>query len=293
MLRAKVPRRTSGAPNCGEVCFSVGGDGEKSYITGEYRRFIREYIYDDDRFGVSRESVLFGFRETGRLPDSDAGAPPVIPEDTGALSDGELEELFATCASYPFAGSVLRRIRDIRPAFPENREEREAFLGSLRSQDRLHILEPEEFGADETLGACHAVEFAYVFNVAQETIYTGGKYNEALADAVQEMWVDFARTGDPSAAGYEWTPYTAETRATMILGDEIRMGADLKPEQRELIAPLLHHYFNGCYMQLSMNVPHVYLYGAPAILPVMLIAGALIAVKKRGKRKHDEKGTKT
>ncbi len=147
------PALQTDAPNCGEACFSVGGDGEHTYITGEYRRFLREYIYDDDHFGVSQESVLFGFRETGRLPDSEAGSPPPeIPENVESLSDGELAALYGAYIKYPFAASVLARIRDSRPAFPENRAATEMFLKGLRGQDRLHILHPEEFGAAALCG---------------------------------------------------------------------------------------------------------------------------------------------
>jgi uncharacterized protein (DUF608 family) len=141
------PLQKTDAPDCGEVCFSIGGDGEKSFITGEYRRFIREYIFDDDAFGVSQESVLFGFRETGRLPNSETGTPPPdVPENTEALSDEEIAALFDAYAKYPFAASVLQRIRDMRPAFSENRAEQASFLTAMRTQDRLHP-EPEEFGA--------------------------------------------------------------------------------------------------------------------------------------------------
>ncbi len=142
------PAEQTDAPNCGETCFSVGGDGEKSFIAGEYRRFLREYIFDDDNFGVSQESVLFGFRETGRLPNSEAGFPPPgIPEDAGALSDAEIEALFNAYTKYPFASSVLRRIRHVRPAFPETAAEQRAFLTAMKGQNRLRIGRPEEFGA--------------------------------------------------------------------------------------------------------------------------------------------------
>ena len=142
------PAEETDAPNCGEVCLSIGGDGEKSYIAGEYRRFLREYIFDDDRFGVSQESALFGFRETGRLPDSGAGTPPPeIPEDMAALSDEALAALFDAYIGYPFAASVLRRIRATSPAFPANRAELTAFLAAIRGQDRLHVRNPAEFGA--------------------------------------------------------------------------------------------------------------------------------------------------
>ena len=146
------PNQKNDAPNCGEVCFSIGGDGEKSYIAGEYRRFIREYIYDDDAFGVSQESVLFGFRETGSLPDSEAGSPPPdVPENMQALTDDEIAALFRAYADHPFAASVLQRIRDMQPAFPADRAEQTSFLRSMQTQDRLHKKDAE-FGAAALCG---------------------------------------------------------------------------------------------------------------------------------------------
>lgn len=142
------PAEKTDAPNCGEVGFSIGGDGEKSFVAGEYRRFIKEYIFDDDNFGVSQESVLFGFRDTGRLPDSEAGSPPPeIPENAQALSDREIAALFNEYIRYPFAASVLRRIRATMPAFPENKAEQALFLAAMKGQNRLHTQDPAAFGA--------------------------------------------------------------------------------------------------------------------------------------------------
>ncbi len=141
------PAQKTDAPNCGEVCLSIGGDGDKSFVTGEFRRFIREYIFDDDAFGVSQESVLFGFRETGRLPDSEAGTmPPDLPENTDALSENAVNDLFNAYVKYPFAASVLHRIRATQPAFPANREEKLTFLTAMRMQERL-FFKAEKFGA--------------------------------------------------------------------------------------------------------------------------------------------------
>ena len=96
-------------------------------------------------------------------------------------------------------------------------------------------------------GACHAVELSYVFNNLENTIFTGKKADAGLAETVQEMWVNFARTGDPSADGYDWEPYDTKTRKTMLLGDEIRIVSDPLKEQRELIEPLLSYRINGYY----------------------------------------------
>jgi len=141
-------------------------------------------------------------------------------------------------------------------------------------------------GADETLGACHAMELAYVFDNLGATIYTGGRVNEELANTIQQLWVSFARTGIPRADGISWDLYEPDTRLTLILGDEVRMESDVNGEQRELIEPLLRYYFNGLYSQLSLNVPHVYLLAgcAAAVLAVLIIAAAVI-VKRIRRRK--------
>ncbi len=113
-------------------------------------------------------------------------------------------------------------------------------------------------GADETCGACHAMELAYVFDNLSDTIYTGGHVDEKLADTIQSMWVRFARNGDPGTDEIIWEPYSPENPVTMVLGERIYMEEDLKAEQRKMIEPLLDYYFNGCYSQLSLNVPYVY-----------------------------------
>ena len=96
-------------------------------------------------------------------------------------------------------------------------------------------------------GACHAAELSYVFNNLDDTIFTGERADASLAAAVQAMWVSFAKTGDPSAAGYVWEKYDSDTRKTMFLGDEIRQVSDPMKEERELIEPLLPYRFNGYY----------------------------------------------
>ena len=99
----------------------------------------------------------------------------------------------------------------------------------------------------EHYGACHAVELSYVFNNLDDTIFTGKPADASLAETVQEMWVNFAKTGDPSAGEYIWEKYDAKSRQTMFLGDEIRLVSDPLPQQRILIEPLLKYRINGYY----------------------------------------------
>ncbi len=116
----------------GSLCLSAEG-GRISYITAENFRFLREYIADT-AFGVSQESFLFGFRETGDLPDTTAGKrPEPIPKRLGELTDAAIDRRIEALSGYPFAQSLLRRVRAIRPDFPASREERESFLEACRS----------------------------------------------------------------------------------------------------------------------------------------------------------------
>jgi len=122
--------------NCGNLCMSMGGEGEKSYIAGDFWRYMREYIYDSDfDYSVSQESVVFEFRENGCLFNSDAGVlPEEIPANLPDLKDEKIDELFDIYCAYPLARSVLRRLRHSWPQFPAGRQDKQNFLEGIREQ---------------------------------------------------------------------------------------------------------------------------------------------------------------
>lgn len=135
--------------------------------------------------------------------------------------------------------------------------------------------------AIKNYGAAHAVELAYVFNNLDETIYTGNNINKELATTVQEMWVNFAKMGNPSTSALEWPPYNQKTRTTMVLGSESHVEGDILSEQRETIQPLMKYHFNGRYSVLSLWVPYVYkLVGIAAAIIVSLLVVAIFFIKR-------------
>lgn len=144
-------------------------------------------------------------------------------------------------------------------------------------------------GEDEMIGACHAIELSYIFNNPQVTTYNGNLYDRNLADIAQDMWVNFARTGDPSTGEITWEQYDSRTRKTMVLGEDVYMEEDLKGEQRTLLEPLLRYYFNGCYWQMDYLVPQTIRIIVQAVRAVAIlvsgIVGLVILVKQRSKRK--------
>ena len=114
--------------DCGNVCLSVDGDGEKSYITAEHYRYLKEYIGFSE-FGVTQESFLFAFRESGELPDSKVGKrPQAIAESLDELDDAMLDQMCRDYLKYPFAVSVFNRIRYCNPDYLQSREDKISFL---------------------------------------------------------------------------------------------------------------------------------------------------------------------
>ena len=138
------PAELTDSPSCGNVCLSVNGDGEKSYITADYYRFMREYI-GDSKLGVTQESVLFGFRENGSLPNSEIGIKPLkLPENIESLTDEELDALCAEYIRYPFVASILGRIKHCNPDYLSLREDKIKFLVCCLNQNERR---GEDFGA--------------------------------------------------------------------------------------------------------------------------------------------------
>lgn len=114
------------------------------------------------------------------------------------------------------------------------------------------------------MGACHAVELAYVFNNLNETIYTGDNIDPALAALVQQMWVNFAVSGDPSADGLEWGTYSAESRKTMVFDTNSHIEEDLNRRERRTLMPLLDYRINGNYIAAPVEIPESVKLGAAA-----------------------------
>jgi len=81
----------------------------------------------------------------------------------------------------------------------------------------------------------HTLEIPFVFqNIDESKSMTGfGEDRYALADRMSAAWAAFARNGNPNAKGLPgWTPFKAETRATMILGNDCHVVNDPYREER-------------------------------------------------------------
>ena len=127
-------------------------------------------------------------------------------------------------------------------------------------------------------GACHAVELSYIFNNLNEAHFIGNKnINYKLAEISQEMWVNFAKNGNPSTEKYKWEKYNNENKCYMILGNDIEMKQNLFKERDEIIEPLIYKYIPYDYSTLSFNVPivkkFIFIFGVIIILFIAILLG--------------------
>lgn len=149
---SKPVNKTNDA-DCGDFCLSLSGEAEKTYITAEYTSYIKEYIAHSWSFGVTQESVLFDWRKNGELKNSTTGkAPSEIPENIKELDDDRIDALCNEYMQYPFAQSLINRIRYSKPEFPYDRDEKTELLEYIkRQQSRM----TGEFGASALCGKVH------------------------------------------------------------------------------------------------------------------------------------------
>ncbi len=86
---------------------------------------------------------------------------------------------------------------------------------------------------DGKLGACHALELGFLFGTHEENFSGIGPEADALSANMQDTWVAFARTGDPSCESPGKWPAYGERRETMVLGREsVLVEAPYEEERR-------------------------------------------------------------
>jgi para-nitrobenzyl esterase len=83
------------------------------------------------------------------------------------------------------------------------------------------------------LGACHALEIGFVFGNYNDMFCGSGPEADKLARCMQDAWLAFARTGDPSCESIGKWPVYGKKRMTMILDRNCHVEAAPYEEERQ------------------------------------------------------------
>jgi para-nitrobenzyl esterase len=82
------------------------------------------------------------------------------------------------------------------------------------------------------LGACHALEIGFVFGKYDDMFCGTGPEADRLSEGIQDAWLAFARTGDPSTGSFGQWPVYGKDRMTMLLGRDSHVEAAPYDEER-------------------------------------------------------------
>ncbi len=89
-------------------------------------------------------------------------------------------------------------------------------------------------GMGGLLGACHGLEIGFVFGSLEKLFHGTGPDAEKLSQNVQDAWLAFARTGDPSCDSVGKWPVYGKNRATMMLGKTCHVDEMAYEEERSV-----------------------------------------------------------
>ena len=87
----------------------------------------------------------------------------------------------------------------------------------------------------------HAVELSSVLNNPQEAVFTGRVFDETFSKTMRKMWIQFAKTGNPSLSAeispdgkaHEWPLYDLKNREIMVF-DEFNIHPEKESERKIL-----------------------------------------------------------
>ena len=114
-------------------------------------------------------------------------------------------------------------------------------------------------GSNAEVGAAHSVELIFVFNlrgVGTSCPFNGTNVSDEVFTAVQQMWTNFARCGNPSTDKVEWKAYSADDQNVMVIAGpgNMRIEQGLLADQYKAVLPLVGYYqfmdkfFTPCYL---------------------------------------------
>ena len=97
------------------------------------------------------------------------------------------------------------------------------------------------------IGAAHSVELMFVFNLrglGTSGVFNGTNISDEIFTAVQQMWTNFARCGDPSTDQIEWKAYSADDPNVLVIAGpgDIHIEQGILADQYKAVAPLVDYY---------------------------------------------------
>lgn len=206
--------------------------------------------------GTNKNEMNYWIGELGGLFAYSYGMPIKFEHDLKSLKDEDKKKVRKFIKNMKdneinkiseFYNEIMFRLPAIKQAELHSQNNKNSYMYYWKIQSMI-----------PNFKACHAVELAYVFNNIDEKIYTGEKIDENIASAISTMWVNFAKTGNPSIEGVQWDEYDLENRSTLVIArGGIKMEKDPLSEQREQLESIVPYLINPGYGTIDLHLPYL------------------------------------
>ncbi len=162
-----------------------------------------------------------------------------IAQQYGRLA-AEFETVYGVKGEADVAAAMLASARDI--TFSQHMRSWARATAAVGSKAYLYFFtHVAPHPRAKELGAFHASEIPYVFNVvpSSDPREAGFAYTDAdrqLADRMSSYWTNFVKTGDPNGPGLPaWTPYEPASEPYLEIGDPIKTGHHLLQKELDFL----------------------------------------------------------
>ena len=203
--------------------------------------------------GTNANEMNYWIGELGGLFNYSAGMPVKYAADTAQISKEDMEHVKAfmrkargnkVARITEFYNELMFRLPAIAQAEGHSENNGNVYMYYWKEESKIPLFK-----------ACHAVELAYVFYNIEDTIYTGEVADEKLARNVSNMWVNFAKTGNPSLEDIVWDKFDTKNRKCIIFKkDKIQVKEDILKEQREFLFPIVKYMINPGYTDIEESM---------------------------------------
>ena len=177
-------------------------------------------VFDPALEGLSEDSMFARFKVM--MPDRDMKdtikSYRKILADRG-LPDTPMDTYLAVTSARQFWIPSLRLV------------EKHAGCGN---QTFCYLLTWQSPFRDGIFGACHAMDLGFVWDAYKTDFYGPDPATEVIARGMQDAWLAFAHTGDPSCESLGRWPAYSEQRETMVFGRECGIKEAPMDEERRL-----------------------------------------------------------
>ena len=157
-----------------------------------------------------------------------------ITEEEKALVESFLEN--ARDVSHEYL-SITRLFEQIMFKAPLIRMSENQTMGGGKSY--TYYFTPES--SIPRMRCAHTIEISTVFNHPEENLITGRRFDETFSKTLRRMWIQFAKTGDPSLSAdlspdgkaHEWPLYDLDNKYVMVF-DEFNIHPE-KEKERQIV----------------------------------------------------------